>query len=122
MRDDWRTKQSPTVIINGEQWLPRSQVVKHLTPAQWEALEKAERPLYAGNSGAHAYTGVMGREDDDGFIATLWEICEDQMDAVGDLSTEGGHSLSTAVRMQRVAARVARVQAVIAFGPDFLLR
>lgn len=102
---------------NGYELVPvKVPPVKHLSVSQWAALEKAERPFYTGGGGGHAYTDVMGREDDDGFAYAIWWQCQSGVEMELDTGTPD-HVLEA-----RTAKRVAQVLAMMTFGPEILFR
>jgi len=88
-----------------------------LNAAEWEALEKAERPLYTPFMGVHAYTDVMMREDGQ-LAAHIWGQAEMSM----EYTHEKWDSYNSDRQRQLIAQRVARVLAAISFGPEFLLK
>jgi len=108
------------VNIDGRECVP-APVPAHLNEEQWAALELAERPIYT-YPGCNAWTDVMGRTDDDGFVARLWENAEMNMDGGGDFEDSKGVRLPYRVRNSRVARRVARCLALLAFGEEILLK
>lgn len=102
--------------LNAVETSLRAQRDPILNERQWDALEKAERPLYANQSGANAYTGVCER-DDGGFAATLWAQAEMAVEMV---IFENEHVEETRLRV--TAQWVARALAVLSFGPEFLIK
>lgn len=80
---------------------------------QWEALEAAERPIYDGQHGVHAYTSVMPREEG-GIAVAMWAHAEEQVDLAGDFDEWDTR------KDEETARRVAAALATLAFGTDFL--
>jgi hypothetical protein len=106
------------VWLNGRKFIPALNV-KHehlLTTYQWELLEIAEKPLYTGDPGCHAYTDVMSR-DDGGLAADIWEQCRWGIEAM-----HPDHATDSTFVQQMIARRVARALALMSFGEEFLLR
>lgn len=88
-----------------------------LNEAEWEALAKAERPLYTPFMGVHAFTDVMEREDGQ-LAAHIWG----QVEMAIEMSFEDWDSYKSDRQRSLIAQRVARVLAVISFGTEYLLR
>lgn len=94
-------------------------IVKHpfpLKPAQWAALERAERRLYRDDPGCHGWTDVNENDGSD-LINQLWEQAGYGVEAI---INEGSDNPD--VLMARTAARVAQALAVVSFGSEFLLK
>jgi hypothetical protein len=94
------------ITLNFEQ-LNKTRILSH---EQWVMLERAEKPLYDGQHGTHAYTSVNVRGESL-MAALIWQHCEDSMSANDDSTDQ-----------HEVAHRVARVLAIMAFGPEFILK
>lgn len=89
-----------------------------LSQPAWDALVKAEHKLYAGEFGVHAYTEVNpndGSEMLNVMWDNAWSSVEMQMANDGDLALAG-------IQYGRTARHVAAALAVIAFGPEFLIK
>lgn len=100
------------VIINGVHYEEKTVRVPHcLNENQWRALVTAEGPLY--RHGDLGITDTAGREECD-IAADIWSYVELAMDAMMDMDDMN--------RTAKIAARVARVFGVMAFGPEWLLR
>jgi len=83
---------------------------------QWEFLTVSEHGLYGAHE--HSYTSVHYFEDDGvrEYLGMIWEQAQISVEAEADTELPGD------ALQRRTAARVARVLAVIAFGPEFLIR
>jgi hypothetical protein len=95
--------------------------VEYDTPMRevdWDALVTAERSLYRDDPGCHGYTDVNVRSENHPVLSKVWGHVEDNL--------AGTHPeweiASTDYRRRMIASRVARTMAVMAFGPEFLLR
>jgi len=94
---------------------------RNLTRTEWAALEKAERPLYAGDPGCHGYTDV-NRRDESELAGAMWEQAEQHsVDYVEDTNDQLDPEDAEMDRLvtEEVAARVAYALAVLAFGKEF---
>lgn len=101
------------VIINGVHYVEKKVPVPHcLNERQWEALAKAEEPLY--RHGDLGITDTADRRECD-IAADIWSYVELAMDVMFENEGDGQ-------RMAKIANRVARVFGVMAFGPDWLIR
>ena len=85
-----------------------------LTLWQWTHLEQAEKPLYSGQYGANSYTDVMPREMSSDLVP-MWENAWINVDASYDDKSETWKNHET-------ARRVARAQAILAFGAEFIIK
>lgn len=105
--------EHPIVLIDGIRFVEYRPAAHCLNERQWQALIDAERPLYT--HGDLGITDTSPREDCD-IAADIWAYCEIPMDTMygGDIPEE--------TILRRIAERVARVFAVMAFGPEFLIR
>lgn len=95
-----------------------------LNHLKWNALNVAERKLYGINDGCNAYTDVVPHGPD-AYLCGIWEQCEMSVDGEYDAMSETGTRFSDLpyrVQHARVAHRVAQALAVIAFGPEILLK
>jgi len=119
MREQVRSldKVNKTLLRDIEQLENKLASRATLSPYKWDALATAERPLFADEHGAHAFTSVL-EADDAPWLAELWDHCQLALEA----SWENWDTLSTDQRNRFTANRVARTLAVAAFGPEFLLR
>lgn len=121
-RTDWApctvetSKTVCEVLESAERKIHQRPKVQHLSESQWAALEKAERPYYTNGGGGHAYTDVLCRQDDDGWIYSIWWQCQAGVESDGDIG------LPDRALEARVAKRVAQALAVMSFGPEFLIR
>ena len=89
-----------------------------ISKTQWDALAAAERKLYSDDPGCHGYTDVNVREEPHPVLAQVWGHVEDNL-----ASTHTEWEIANPdYRLRLVASRVARTMAVMAFGPEFLLR
>lgn len=84
-----------------------------LTEAQWAQFCAAEKRLYNGEY-AMKFSDVREREDS-AALAALWA------DAVASLEVAHDDASDTVIQT-RAAYRVAQAQALIVFGPEFLLK
>ena len=84
---------------------------------EWEALAEAEHRLYY-NTGAPTYgwTGVIEREDS-WFIKEMWDQCESYIES----TEENWATMPRRSQLVLIAKRVARVNAVMVYGPEYLL-
>jgi hypothetical protein len=128
---DYRKKLNHIEVLQGnvsllERNLQRSrerisslELVKEpqLNEAEWEALTKAEKPLYVPFMGVHAYTDVMDRQDGQ-LAAHIWG----QVEMSIEMSHENWDTYTSVRQQQLIAQRVARVLGVISFGSEFLLK
>lgn len=97
----------------------RNTIANYLTPNQWEALEKAEGALYrAEPQPTYGWTDVHDREDVAGMLPDLWEHIYMSVEAY----TENWDDLGKIGQNYKVARVLARVLAMCAYGPEFLLR
>lgn len=81
--------------------------------SQWDALEKAEKPLYEKHEGVHAFTDVNVNEGHE-LLHFMWEHAEIQVQAQ---YPEWPFSAITEEEIEaEVAKRVANALAVLAFG------
>ena len=101
------------VVLRGKVYLPE-QAEPCLDEAEWEALSKAERPLFDGKS--YAYTEVIPREESE-LAAAVWRYIFMSLDGQGLLD---GHTQEHQRAM--VASRTARVLGIMSFGTDWILR
>jgi hypothetical protein len=104
----------------GEKAVIYTRPARVLTSVEWDMLNKAEAPLYRAE-GALCYTDVNVREESQ-WIADLWDRVEDAMETQCDFESDSGVQMSVVGRRTKVANRVARVNAVLVFGPEFLIR
>jgi hypothetical protein len=84
----------------------------------WDAIERAERRIYRDDPGTHGWTDVNDRFTSPDFIMTLWNHCEGNMS--GTIADWDSFSENTQLTM--IGRRVALGLALMAFGPEFLLR
>lgn len=84
---------------------------------EWEALQQEEGRLYR-NTGAPTYgwTDVIEREDS-WFIKELWDQCASYIEN----SEPDWATLTRHVKCQMIARRVARINAMMVYGPEYLL-
>lgn len=109
----------PSIInINGEQYQRVGSSNLQVTLEMWEAVEKAEQRLYRDDMGCHGYTDVMHYDHNDTYLGEIWANCQLSVENTDpNYSTYSAHAEKVVV-----AKRVAAALAVIAFGPEFLLK
>lgn len=91
-----------------------------LTKSQWAALEAAERNLLV--RGMISFTDV-NTIDDSEHLVWMWQHCETYVEQDHENQDIGDWSNFTeSHREALIARRVARVLAVMTFGPEFLVR
>jgi hypothetical protein len=90
-----------------------------LSESDWAALERAEHNIYRGEHGANAYTDVMDRYDG-GMALFFWQQAAENLSSTeGPLWDDPEKGL---YRQNMIARRTAQTLAVLAFGPEFLLK
>jgi hypothetical protein len=89
---------------------------KRLSADAWEALENAERQLYAWRAVLATATPTSMQNDGDPLLSEIWNHTYMCMEGTGDFD-----GLPQYVRDAQCARRVARALALMAFGPEFLL-
>ena len=93
-------------------------VYEPISQSDWDALKLAEQKLYHDDPGCHGYTDVNVREEPHPVLSKVWGHVEDNL-ASTDMNWD---IMAIDARRRLVASRVARTFAVMAFGPEFLLR
>ena len=108
-------------FVNGTKLVPEPER-KPLKTLDWQALEEAERKLYAGGI-HHSWTDINLNEGHD--ILNLvwehaWDYCRNELEV-----EDGMHSMGVDVRERVIRARTARRVAytfkILAFGPESVL-
>jgi hypothetical protein len=89
-----------------------------LSVDEWDALAEAESRLYRDDPGCHGYTDVNVRTENHPVLWRVWKHIEDNLSG----THESWDTLPNHQHRRLVAARVARTFAMMAFGPEFLLR
>jgi|SRR5215831_8689672 len=97
---------------------PVGQADESISVDDWDALAEAESRLYRDDPGCHGYTDVNVQSESHPVLSKVWGHCEDNLAG----THESWDILPTYQRRILVAARVARTMAVMAFGPEFLIR
>lgn len=107
------------IWVNGVLYV-KNAVPKPLPGLEWHALEQAENRLYGANHGCNGWTHVM-QNDGSQLLNGIWENVYMNMDGAGAFDDSQGRRYPNATINAMVAGRVARVFALMAFGPEILL-
>jgi|SRR5215471_10585654 len=97
--------------------IKKAMYVAPLPRDDWDALAKAEAEIHHANYGANGWTDVM-QNDGDEYLNRIWSECSMYVEN----EHYGPESLPAHVLRARTAKRVAQALALIAFGPEILLK